>query len=231
MLTKKQVCETYDHALLRPYCKREEVDRWCADAIKHGFASVCINPCEVAYAFKTYGDKLSVGTVVGYPQGANTTKVKIAEALDAIDNGASELDLVMNISRFKEGDFDYVLDELKEFMKAVKAKDPKVLVKVIIERFFIDDDEMPKVCDILIQAGVDFIKEATGYAGGTGAEGAENIRLMKRLAGCQIKIKAAHALNSMDDVLLAIENGADRVGGNRLPELLEEAGDAYWLGG
>lgn len=232
MITREKFCRMQDHALLRPYCTRDELDRWCGEALKYGFASVCINPCEVAYAKSILGDKVAVGTVIGYPQGVNTTKTKIFEALDAIDNGARDLDVVMNITRFKEGDYDYVRNELTEIIKAVKAKDPGVLVKVIIERPYLTVEEVPVIAKIILESGADYIKEATGYSpvGKTPDEGCgpEDIKLIRQTIGDKLKIKSAGGTNSLEDCIRAIEEGATRMGHTRIPMWLEEAGEEFW---
>jgi deoxyribose-phosphate aldolase len=232
MMTKEQFCKMQDHALLRPYAKRADLDKLCGEALKYGFASVCINPCDVPYAKSILGDKVGVGTVVGYPQGVNTTRTKICEALDAIDNGASELDVVMNITRFKEGDHDYVRNELAEITRAVKAKDPRVLVKVIFERPYLTVEEVPVVARIILESGADYIKEATGYSpvGKTPDEGCgpEDIRLIRQTVGDKIRIKSAGGTNNLADCLKVIEEGATRIGHTRIPMWLEEAGDTFW---
>ena len=232
MITREQFCKMQDHALLRPYCKRQEVKKWCEEALKYGFASVCLNPCEVAYAKTIFGDRKGVGTVIGYPQGTNTTKTKIFESLDAIDNGADELDVVMNISRFKEGDYEYVKNELVEIVKAVKAKDPTVLVKVIFERTYLTEEEIPIIANIVLESGADYIKEATGYSpvGKTPDEGCgpEDIKLIKKVVGDRLKIKSAGGTNTLEDCIKVIEEGASRVGHVYIPMWLEEAGEDFW---
>lgn len=233
MITKEQFCKVQDHALLRHYCTKEEVKRWCSQADKYGFASVCVNPCEVAVCKELLkGSKVGVGTVIGYPLGVNTTKTKIFEGLDAIDNGADELDFVINVSRFKEGDHDYAQNELTEFVNAVKAKKPDVIVKVIIERYFITDEELPIICNIIIASGADYIKEATGYAPGEGKCGVEDIRMIKEIVKDRIKIKSAFACGeTLAEFVQAIELGADRVGGNCADVMLEKTPDSFWAKG
>jgi deoxyribose-phosphate aldolase len=232
MLTKKQFCQMQDHALLRPCCKREDIKKWCEEVIKYDFASICIIPSEVAYCRKIFGDRPGVGTVIGYPQGTNTTKTKIFESLDAIDNGADELDVVINITKFKEGDYDYVRNELTEIVKAVKAKDPKVLVKVIFERTYLTTEEIPIIAKIIMESGADYIKEATGYSpvGKTPDEGCgvDDIRLIKSVVGDKIKIKSAGGTNNLDDCVEVIKAGASRVGHVYIPGWLDAAGDDYW---
>jgi len=231
MITKKEFCRRQDHALLRQYCTNDEVKHWCEQAMKYGFASVCVNPCEVERCKELLrGSNVGVGTVVGYPQGVNTTATKIFEALDAIERGADELDVVINVSRFKNGEYDYVEDELKQVIAAVKAKRADVIVKVIIERHWITDEELPIICEILIRGGADYIKEATGYAGGEDHMGAFDIRKIKAIVGDRIKIKSAFGPGETPaELVLAIEYGAERVGGNMSDILLERTPEEFWL--
>ena len=122
MITKKQFASVQDHSILGTYCPRSDVKKFCEEVLEYGFAAVYVNPCDVSYAKSILGDRAGVGTVIGFPQGATTTRTKIFEALEAIDNGATELDVVINVSRLKDGDTAYVENELTQFVKAVKGK-------------------------------------------------------------------------------------------------------------
>lgn len=240
-MTKQEFCKTIDHAILWQNNSREVVEKRCRDVVKYGFACICCNPCEVSFARSIIGDAAGVCAVVGYPMGANTTKTKVFEALTAIDDGADEIDVVMNISRFKDGYYDYVLDELKQVVNACKAKMPECIVKVIIETPHLKArEELAKACELVIASGADYVKQATGYATGNfgytdeivNADvnvGTDCVRAIHEIVGDRIKIKNAGCPKDLDECLYYIkELGVYRIGHNHIPEWLEEAGEAYW---
>jgi deoxyribose-phosphate aldolase len=231
-MTREEFCKMMDHSLLRPYCTKAQVRQWCEEYMKYGFAVVAVNPCEVAYARSIIGDRYGLETVIGYPQGVNTTRVKILEGLDAIDNGADELDVVMNISRFKEGDYAYVQNELNEFVAAMREKRPGIVIKVIWECNYMEDWEVPIVCDIIYKSGADYIKEATGYTPVSQAPvdkgGLECVRKVRAAIGNKCGIKSGGKCYSLDDMIECIKAGASRMGEIDAPRWLDAAGDDYW---
>lgn len=230
-MTREEFAKTIDHAILWQNSPRAIVKKRCEEVKKYGFASICCFPCDVSFARSIIGDSASVCAVVGYPMGANTTRVKIFEAEDCIANGADELDVVMNISRFKDGDYDYVLNELKAIVQAAKAKDPKCIVKVIIEVYHLDTrEELEKACELVIASGADYIKQATGYAPDPNKNvGTENVRAIHEIVGDRIKIKNAGNPRDLDEAVMYIkELGVYRIGHNFMPEWLDAAGDDYW---
>lgn len=241
-MTREEFCKTIDHAILWQNNSREVVEKRCREVVKYGFACICCNPCEVAFARSIIKDAAGVCAVVGYPMGANTTKTKVFEALDALENGANEIDMVMNISRFKDGDYDYVLDEMKQVVRAVKEKDPNAIVKIIIETPHLQIcSELEKACELVIASGADYVKQATGYATGNfgytdeviNADvnvGTECVKAMHKIIGNRIKIKNAGNPKDLDECLYYIkELGVYRIGHNHMPEWLDAAGDSYWL--
>ena len=227
MITKQQLAAMQDHSILGTYCPREEVGRFCREALEYGFAAVYVNPCDVAFAKSIVGDKCAVGTVIGFPQGANSTECKIYEALDAIDNGACELDLVMNVSRLKDGDADYVRNEFTSFVAAVKGKDANVLVKVIIECHFLTHEEKILAVNLVAETGCDYVKQSTGTTPNyTYTMG--DVKLLKNVAAGRCKVKASGWLMTVEDAIGCAEIGAERIGNSLGVQWLVEYDSNRW---
>ena len=226
MINKKQFAAMQDHSILGTYCPRADVERFCKEAIEYGFASVYVNPGDVKFVKSIVGDKCAVGTVIGFPQGATTTATKIFEALEAIDNGANELDIVMNVSRLKDGDTEYVRNEFKEFVKAVKAKDPKTIIKVIIECHYLTHKEKIIATDIVAETGCDYVKQATGttpnwsYTLG-------DVKLLNAVAAGRCKVKASGWIMNIEDAIACAEL-SDRIGNSLGVQWLEEFDENRW---
>lgn len=227
MITKEQFAKMQDHSILEPEATRADVRRRCEETLKYGFGATYVNQHYVSYAKELLQGKALVGTVIGFPFGANTTKIKIAEGLDAVDNGADTMDVVINISRLKSGEADYVKDELNAFVKAIKAKKPEIIVKVIIETCFLTHDEKVAACKIVADSGADYIKTSTG----TGTAGCRigDIRLMKKVCGDKVKIKAAANIKSIEDALAVIDEGATAIGENSGIQCLEDFDKQMWF--
>ena len=227
MITKKEFAALQDHSILGTYCAKADVERFCREALKYGFASVYVNPSYVTLVKGIVGDKCAVGTVIGFPQGATTTACKIFEALEAMDNGANELDIVMNVSRLKDGDVDYVRDELSRFVKAVKDKNPKVIVKVIIECHYLTHAEKITATEIVAATGCDYVKQATGttpnwsYTMG-------DVKLLKAVAAGRCKVKASGWIMNVEDAIGCAEMGAERIGNSLAVQWLEEFDQNRW---
>ena len=168
MLTKKEFASMQDHSCLGNYTSRETVIQFCNEVLEYGFAAVYVNPSDVKLAKSIIGDKAHVGTVIGFPQGVTTTETKIFEGLNAIENGADELDIVNNVSKLKDGNLDYCRDELTRFVKAMKEKDPNVCVKVIIECYYLTHAEKIAIAKIVADAGADFVCADGGLLYGFG---------------------------------------------------------------
>jgi len=227
MITKEQFASMQDHSCLGNYSSRDDVIRFCEEVLKYGFACVYVNPCDVALAKSIIGDKAGVGTVIGFPQGVATTKSKIYEGLDAIDNGANDLDIVNNISKLKDGDYEYCLNELTEFTKTMKAKKPDVIVKVIVECYYLTHAEKIKVCEIVADSGADYIKQSTGTTPYSSFNLGDN-KLFNALIGDRVKIKASGWIGNLEDVIGSIEFGATRIGNSIAPSWLEEWDENHW---
>ena len=206
----KELLAYCDHTLLRVDCTEAEIRKLCDQAIKYGCASVCIPPCHVPGAKRYVGDKMKICTVIGFPNGYDTTKAKCLEALDAVQNGADEVDMVINIGWVKDQRWDDLLEEIK----AVKQHCEGKLLKVIIETCLLTDDEKIKMCEIVSDSGADYIKTSTGFGGGGATR--EDVALFKAHVAPHVKIKAAGGIANLDDARDFIALGADRLGTSRI---------------
>lgn len=212
----KEILAKCDHTLLAQTATWEEIRAICDDGIKYSTASVCIPPCYVKQAKEYVGDKLAICTVIGFPNGYNTTAVKEYETLDAIKNGADEIDMVINIGQLKAKNYDYVLNEIKTLKKACGEK----ILKVIIETCLLTDEEKVKMCRIVTEAKADYIKTSTGFskAGATFAD----IKLFAENVGKDVKMKAAGGISSIEDAEEFIALGASRLGTSRVVKIVKQ---------
>jgi deoxyribose-phosphate aldolase len=212
-----QLAQVIDHTLVRPDTTFEDVAVACADAKKYGFACVVVNSCHVARARELLsGTLVKVCCVVGFPHGANTTTVKIVEAMEAMKNGASELDIVINVGMVKSGRFDAVEIDIKN----VIAMTPQKVHKVIIETGLLTSEEIIQVSQIAVRAGAEFVKTSTGY----GPRGAtlEDVRLIRGAVGSSCRIKASGGIRDLAAVTAMIEAGAERIGTSAGVAIMEE---------
>lgn len=197
-----------DHTVLKPETTRETLQRFCREAKEYGFASVCVNPCNVAYVSSLLqGSPVKTAAVVGFPLGANTSAIKAAEAKEAIEHGASEIDMVINIGALKDGATDYVLSDIRQ---VVEASHPRALVKVILETSALTDEEKVTVCQLAVEAGADFVKTSTGF--GSGGATVEDVALMKRVVGDKCQVKASTGINNRQICDAMLQAGATRFG-------------------
>lgn len=196
-----------DHTVLKADTPLETVKRICDEAMEYGFASVCINPCHVAYCADYLKDSdVNVCTVIGFPLGANTSAVKAFETKDAIANGADEIDMVMNIGALKDKNYDLVRDDVKAVVEAANG----TLVKVILETCLLTEDEIKKACELCVEAKADYVKTSTGFS----IRGAtiEDVRIMKEAVHGKAKVKAAGGVRTPEDMVEIVAAGADRIG-------------------
>lgn len=212
----KEILEKVDHTLLAQTATWEEIRQTCDDGMKYQTASVCIPPSYVAQAKEYVKDKLAICTVIGFPNGYMTTAVKEFETKDAIQNGADEIDMVINIGWVKDKKFDLVEEEIRTLKAACGEK----ILKVIIETCLLTEQEKIKMCEIVTRAGADFIKTSTGFstAGATFAD----IEIFASHVGEGVKIKAAGGISSMDDAKKFVFLGADRLGTSRIVKIVKE---------
>ena len=215
-MNKEEILSKVDHTLLSQKATWEEIKKICEDGIKYGTASVCIPPSFVKLAKENYGDKLKICTVIGFPNGYNTTNVKVFETEDAILNGADEIDMVINIGWLKDKMYDEILNEIK----AIKAKCGDKILKVIIETCFLEDEEKIKMCEIINEIGADYIKTSTGF-GGSGAT-FDDIKLFSKHINENVKMKAAGGISSLEDAEKFINLGASRLGTSKIVKIVKE---------
>lgn len=207
-----------DHTLLKPEATRTQIEALCEEAKEFEFCSVCVNPTQVAYAALLLKDStVKVCTVIGFPLGANTTAVKAFEAKDAVENGATEVDMVINIGAVKDQDWNLVREDIEAVVKAVPDD---VVVKVIIEICLLDDEEIAKVSDLAMEAGADFVKTSTGFS--TGGATVEGVKLMAKTIGNRGKVKASGGIRDAGKAKSMVEAGADRIGASAGKALLED---------
>lgn len=208
-----------DHTLLGQTATWNDIKGICDDGMKYHTASVCIPPSYVARAKEYVGDKLAICTVIGFPNGYNTTEVKKFETLNALNNGADEIDMVINIGELKAGNYEYVLNEIK----ALKEICGNNILKVIIETCLLTDDEKIKMCELVTEAGADFIKTSTGFstAGATFAD----IELFAKHIGPDVQMKAAGGISSLEDAEHFVELGASRLGTSRVVKIVKKQED------
>jgi len=197
-----------DHTNLKASTVKEEILRLTKEAKEYQFASVCVNPTWVELAAQELkGTDVKVCTVIGFPLGANTKEVKVFETKDAIEKGAQEIDMVINIAKLKDGDDDYVESEIAGVVEASKGK---AIVKVIIETCLLTDDEKKQVCNLAVKAGADFVKTSTGFS--TGGATIEDVALMKQTVGAHVGVKASGGIRSKEDAQAMVHAGATRIG-------------------
>ncbi|MCR4925911.1 MAG: deoxyribose-phosphate aldolase [Clostridiales bacterium] len=212
----EEILSKVDHTLLKQEATWEDIEQIIDDAIKYKTASVCIPPCFVEQAKKYAKEKVKICTVIGFPNGYCTSVVKCLEAADAVNNGADEIDMVINIGWVKAGLYDNVLQEIKAVKQACNGK----LLKVIIETCLLTDDEKFKMCKVVSESGADFIKTSTGFS--TGGATREDIKLFAENITEPLKIKAAGGIKSLKDAEDFINLGAQRLGTSSIVKIVKE---------
>jgi len=205
-----------DHTLLKPESTREQITKIVDEAKEYGFKSVCVNPTHVNYAAKELKDSdVLVCTVIGFPLGATTTEVKMFETEDAIKYGAFEIDMVINVGALKDGRYEDVQKDIEGVVGAANGK----TVKVIIETVLLTDEEKVKACELAKEAGADFVKTSTGFAGGGATP--EDVKLMKDTVGNDLEVKASGGVRNLEDFNKMIEAGATRIGASAGVQIIQ----------
>ena len=218
----EKILQACDHTLLKPESTWAQIREICDDGMRFHTASVCIPASFVKQAKEYVGDKLKICTVIGFPNGYSTTKVKVTETFDAVENGADEIDMVINIGWLKDQLYDALLDEIK----AVKAACHGKLLKVIIETCLLTDDEKIKMCEIVSASGADYIKTSTGFS--KGGATFDDIALFASHVAPHLKIKAAGGISGLADAEKFIALGASRLGTSRVVKAVKaEQGEGY----
>ncbi|MDN5320000.1 MAG: deoxyribose-phosphate aldolase [Thermococcaceae archaeon] len=214
------IAKYIDHTNLKPYATKEDIIKLCEEAKKYGFYAVCVNPYRVKLAKEQLkGTDIKVASVIGFPLGATPTEVKVFEAKKALEDGADELDMVINIGALKDKDYEYVKNDIAEVVKVAHEKG--AVVKVIIETCYLTDEEKEIACKLAMEAGADFVKTSTGF--GTGGATVEDVRLMRRIVGDKLGVKAAGGIRTYEQALAMIEAGANRIGTSSGVKIVEEA--------
>lgn len=214
-MDKKEILKHIDHTLLKAVATWEDIKVLCDEAIKYETASVCVPACYISRIHETYGDKINICTVVGFPLGYSVTEAKILETRKAIEDGANEIDMVINISDVKNGDFEKVTKEIAVLKEACGDK----ILKVIIETCYLTEEEKIAMCKAVTEAGADYIKTSTGF--GTAGATIEDIRLFKKHIGPNVKMKAAGGVKTIADLEMFINEGCDRIGTSSAVNMLK----------
>ena len=212
-MEKEKVYAAIDHTLLKQQATWDQIREICDEALAYHTASVCIPPCYVRRAADYLAGRLPVCTVIGFPNGNSTTACKVFEAKEAVENGAEEIDMVINIGELKAGNSAYVLEEIK----AIKAAIGEMILKVIIETCLLTEEEKIEMCRIVTESGADFIKTSTGFS--TAGATPEDVALMRKYSGPQVRVKAAGGISCMEDAVRFLELGASRLGTSRTKKL------------
>lgn len=224
-MTGKDIAKLIDHTLLSPQATQKEITNLCMEAQCFSFASVCVNPFYVKFCSELLNDSpVKVCTVIGFPLGANTTSVKIFEAQTAVKDGADEIDMVINVGKAIENDFDFILNEVKTVKDSLKILESevskKIILKVILETCFLSDFQIVECCKASVSGGADFVKTSTGFASPKSSEGqllpngasVHHVQLMRKTVGEKIGVKASGGIRSYNSLVQMVEAGATRIG-------------------
>lgn len=215
-MTNQEMLSHIDHTQLKAFCTWEDIRKLCEEAVEYRTASVCIPPSYIKRVNDAYGDKINICTVVGFPLGYSVTSAKIAEIEQALADGCSEIDMVVNIGDVKNGDFDKVTAEIAALKKACNGH----ILKVIIETCYLTEKEKIALCKCVTEGGADYIKTSTGF--GTGGATLEDVRLFKQHIGSNVKIKAAGGVKSVSDLEAYLQEGCERIGTSSAVSLLKD---------
>lgn len=221
-LYRADLAAMIDHTALGPEVSRDRVEALCDEAKMHGFGAVCLTPWLASLAARCLKDSgIAIATVIGFPHGANATEIKAEEAERALSDGATELDMVLNVAALQAGDYRYVADEIRA-VHEVRSKSPKdTRIKVILETALLSDADKRAACIIAKSAGADFVKTSTGF--GPGGATTDDVALMRETVGEEMGIKAAGGIKTFDDARAMVEAGATRLGASAGADILEGA--------
>lgn len=218
-LTYDLIAKRIDHSLLQPTLTEDEMESGCRVAAEYGVASVCIKPFAVPLASRLLrGTGVEVGTTIGFPHGGHATRVKVYEAKQAMEDGATELDMVVNIGQVVGGHWTAVAADIEAVVEA--AHEREALVKVIFENCYLTDEQKVRLCRICGEVGAGYVKTSTGY--GTGGATHEDLILMRKSSPPRVKLKAAGGVRTLDQAIAVVELGCDRFGASKTAEILDE---------
>lgn len=215
-MDKREILKRVDHTQLKAFATWEDIVKLCDEAIASKTASVCVPPTYIKRIHDTYGDKINICTVVGFPLGYSVTEAKVAETRQAVKDGAQEIDMVINISDVKNGLYDKVEQEIRALREACDGH----VLKVIVETCYLTEEEKIAMCKAVTNAGADYIKTSTGF--GTGGATIEDVRLFRQHIGPQVRIKAAGGISTLEDLEAFVAEGCDRIGTSRAVGLLKD---------
>lgn len=214
------IAKYIDHTNLKSYATKEDIIKLCEEAKKYGFYAVCVNPYRVKLAKEHLkGTDIKVASVIGFPLGATPTEVKVFEAKKALENGADELDMVINIGALKDKDYEYVKKDIEDVTKVAHEKG--AIVKVIIETCYLTEEEKEIACKLAVEAGADFVKTSTGF--GTSGATIEDVKLMRKIVGEKVGVKAAGGIRTYKQAIEMIRAGANRIGTSSGVKIVEGA--------
>ena len=212
------IAKYIDHTNLKSYATKGDIIKLCEEAKKYGFYAVCVNPYRVKLAKEHLkGTDIKVASVIGFPLGATPTEVKVFEAKKALENGADELDMVINIGALKDKNYEYVKKDIEDVTKVAHEKG--AIVKVIIETCYLSEEEKEIACKLAMEAGADFVKTSTGF--GTGGATIEDVKLMRKVVGDKLGVKAAGGIRTYEEALAMINAGANRIGTSSGVKIIE----------
>lgn len=218
MKLPKPLNKYFDHTLLKPEATNDQIDKLLEEAREYDFYSVCVNTCYVSRCYDALKDTdVKVAAVVGFPLGACTTQSKVFETQEAFMDGASEVDMVLNVGKFKSGDNDYVRDDIRAVADATHNFGG--ILKVILETCLLTDDEIVEACKLSMEAGADFVKTSTGFSTGGATE--HDVKLMKETVGDHLSVKASGGIRDYEQCMKMIEAGADRIGASASVKIME----------
>jgi len=214
------IAKYIDHTNLKACASKEDIIKLCEEAKKYNFYAVCVNPYRVKLAKKQLqGTNIKVATVIGFPLGATPTEVKVFEAKKALEDGTDEVDMVLNIGALKDKDYKYVRNDIAEVVRIAHEKG--AIVKVIIETCYLSDNEKEIACKLAMEAGADFVKTSTGF--GTGGATVKDVKLMRKVVGDKLGVKAAGGIRTYEEALAMINAGANRIGTSSGVKIIEGA--------
>ena len=218
MKLPKPLNKYFDHTLLKPEATNEQIDKLVEEAREYDFYSVCVNTCYVSRCYDALKDTdVKVAAVVGFPLGACTTQTKVFETQEAFMDGASEVDMVLNVGKFKSGDNDFIRDDIRAVADAAHSFGG--IVKVILETCLLTKEEIVEACKLSMEAGADFVKTSTGFS--TGGATAEDVALMRETVGDHLSVKASGGIRDYETCMKMIEAGADRIGASASVKVME----------
>ncbi len=217
------IAQMIDHTCLSPVMKEEDIKRLCDEAIRYQFKTVCVPPCYIGMAAHLLSNtNVGITTVVGFPLGNESAMTKAFQAKEAVLNGASEIDMVINIGALKDEKYDYVQYDIQSVAQAAKETCSSVIVKVIIETCYLTDEEIQKVCEIILNTDADFVKTSTGF--GTRGASVKDVELIKAIVQDQKEIKASGGIRDIESAMALLNAGATRLGTSRSVEIIHQAG-------